>query len=33
MLETQKGLYMIAYAIVSIMLGHFVIQRIVRIRV
>jgi tight adherence protein B len=33
MIETQKGLYMIGYALVSILLGHIVIQRIVRIRV
>jgi tight adherence protein B len=33
MLETRTGWYMMGYAIVSILLGHIVIQRIVRIRV
>ncbi len=33
MIESQKGWYMMGYALVSIILGHFAIQRIVRIRV
>ena len=33
MMETQRGLYMMAYAVFSILMGHIVIQRIVRIRV
>jgi tight adherence protein B len=33
MLETPKGMYMLGYAAVSILIGHFVIQRIVRIHV
>jgi len=33
MLESSKGLYMIGYALVSIVIGHLIIQRIVRIRV
>jgi tight adherence protein B len=32
MLASQTGLYMLGYAFVSILAGHFVIQRIVRIR-
>lgn len=33
MLESQTGRYMIAYAILSVTVGHFMIQRIVNIRV
>ena len=33
MLESTKGMYMLAYAVVSIVVGHLIIQRIVRIRV
>jgi Flp pilus assembly protein TadB len=33
MLERETGWYMMGYALVSIMMGHIVIQRIVRIRV
>ena len=33
MFETQTGWYIIGYALISIALGHIVIQRIVRIRV
>jgi len=33
MIETRAGIYMMGYGILSILLGHFVIQRIVRIKV
>jgi tight adherence protein B len=33
MLEKQTGLYMLGYSLASIVIGHLVIQRIVRIRV
>jgi tight adherence protein B len=33
MLDDPRGKYLIAYALVSILLGHLIIQRIVRIRV
>jgi tight adherence protein B len=33
MIETETGLYMLGYALVSIVVGHIVIQRLVRIRV
>ena len=33
MTHTQTGWYMLGYALISVLLGHLVIQRIVRIRV
>ena len=33
MLERQAGLYMLGYAALSITAGHFMIQKIVRIKV
>lgn len=33
LLKTETGLWMIAYALISILIGHIMIQRIVRIRV
>lgn len=33
MLESETGLYMMGYALISIVIGHLAIQRIVRIRV
>jgi Flp pilus assembly protein TadB len=33
MFEQQKGHYLLAYALVSLLVGHFAIRRIVRIEV